>query len=294
MKLAKTRKFSALVGPNMARLLNERFAGKSAPKRLAYEIGAHEDTARSMLAGNVPHGEFLLATMALGGWDYIRDLLKPIVGERPTEAELAEVAVMRRSLDGEVVPLPVLCDAPVALASRPGTASPEQGGLDRDEGGVGQALVVTRRSLAIVAGRKSHLATHLRRWSESLGLAERSSLVTMAMSSPQHRTSLVTQRGEDLIYGHISPAFRLHAPDREKLIGRPTTDTFDRDYAEACAKNTRDVIASGKPAVDDVRARVKVEPGVYLDLTYRRLILPYLEGGVRFAVCASEPLAGVA
>ncbi len=294
MKSPISRKFTAVVGPIMGAALAKRFEGRAGAKRLAYEVGSSEDTARIMLAGQVPHGEYLLATFARFGWTYIRELLEPIAGEMPTQAEIAEVALMRRSLDGEVVPLPVLGTAPVALASRPGPASPEQGGLDRDEGGVGQALVVTRRSLAVVAGRKSHLATHLRRWSESLGLAERSSLVTMAMSSPQHRTSLVTQRGLDLIYGHISPAFRLHAPDREKLIGRPTTDTFDKGYAEACAQNTRDVIASGKPAVDDVRARVKVEPGVYLDLTYRRLVLPYLEGGVRFAICASEPLAGVA
>lgn len=293
MKSPISRKFTAIVGPIMGAALSKRFEGRAGAKRLAYEVGSSEDTARIMLSGQVPHGEYLLASFARFGWTYIRELLEPIAGEMPTQAEIAEVAVMRRSLD-EVVPLPVLGAASVALASRPGSASSEQGGLDRDEGGVGQSLVVTRRSLAVVAGRKSHLATYLRRWSESLGLAERSSLVSMAHATPQHRTSLVTQRGEDLIYGHISPAFRLHAPDREKLIGRPTTDTFDKDYAEACAQNTRAVIASGKPAVDDVRARVKVEPGVYLDLTYRRLILPYLEGGVRFAVCASEPIAGTA
>lgn len=209
------------------------------------------------------------------GKDFVDFVFADVVGERPSAAELAEVEAWRRDDEQAVV---ALAPAPqVALVAQPCPVLPSAGGRDCEEAGVGYS--VTRRSLGDIASRKSHLAAHLRRWSESLGLAERSSLVEMAKATPQHRTSITTQRGEDLIYGYISPAFRLHSNDREKLIGRSTTDTFDKDYAQACATNTRNIIASGKPAVDDVRARVKVEPGVFLDLSYRRLILPTSKAG---------------
>jgi hypothetical protein len=257
-------------------------------KSLQGILGLSYASAERIAGGHTPTTAHLIVLARHFGHSFVDYIFADVV-ERPSAAELAEVEAIGRALNEQAVVAAPTAPA-VAVVAEAGSLRPSPSTEDRRASG----LVVVRRSLAEVAGRKSHLATHLRRWSESLGLAERSSLRAMGEKTPHLRTSITTQRGDDLIYGYISPAFRLHANDREKLIGRSTTDTFDKDYAGACANNTRAVIASGKPAVDDVRARVKVEPGVILDLTYRRLILPYVEGGTRVAVCASEPLAGVA
>lgn len=257
-------------------------------KSLQGILGLSYASAERIAGGQTPTTAHLIVLARHFGHSFVDYIFADVV-ERPSAAELAEVEAIRRALDEQAVVAAAPAPAVAMVASAlPVCAEPSR--LNSPQA----SLRVERRSLAEVASRTSRLSAHLRRWSESLGLAERSSLVSMARKTPEHRTSLVTQRDDDLIYGYISPAFRLHANDREKLIGRATTDAFDKDYAEACAQNTRAVIASGKPAVDDVRARVKVEPGVFLDLTYRRLILPYLEGGTRFAVCASEPIAGTA
>ena len=120
-------------------------------------------------------------------------------------------------------------------------------------------------------------------------------LAASAAERPERRVSIVSDAGPDLVFEHISPAFRLYTDaDRARLIGRPTTEAPDPAYARACDANTRAVIAAGEPKVDDVSAVIRVEAGVSLALDYRRLILPYTDGRRRFTVCASEPLAEAA
>lgn len=258
-------------------------------KTLQGILGLSPDAAEKMAAGRLPTTSHLVLLARHFGRSFVDYVFRDVAGEMPTETEFAEVEAIRRALDEQGM-VAVAPSAAVALVAPVVGLCAEARGEDRREAG----LAVTRRSLDTIAGRKSHLATHLRRWAESSAKAERSSLINMARQTPHLRTSITTQRGDDLFFAHISPAFRLHAVDREKLVGQRITDTFDRDYAEACAANTRAVLASGRPAVDDVDAMIAVEPGVSLHLRYRRLILPYLEGRTPFAVCASEPIAGTA
>jgi len=279
-----------IVGERSRAYLREHLPQNSAVKHLARIIGQSVGSAaRLYTEGAAP----TTAHVAMLARHFGGEFLTYVFGEEaPTAAELAEVEAMRRALDVEVAVPAVHAARAVVSAAGQSPASPVESGSDRAPARLGS--VVVRRSLDVVASKRSHLADHLRRWAESSGKAERSSLVNMARQTPHLRASLVTRRGDDLLFGHISPAFRLHAVDRERLIGKPTTETFDRDYAEGCARNMRDVMDSGRPAVDDVDATVAVEPGVSLHLRYRRLVLPYLEGRTPFAVCASEPIAGTA
>ena len=252
-------------------------------------LGLSPDAAEKMAAGRLPTTSHLVLLARHFGRSFVDYVFRDVAGEMPTATEFAEVEAVRRALNEQEV-VASSPAAAVAVVAPAGAVCDQAGRGNRAEA----SLRVERRSLTDIAGRKSHLATHLRRWSESLGRAERASLIAMAQSTPHMRTSVTTQRGGDLFFAHISPAFRLHANERERLIGQRITDIFDRDYAEACAANTRAALTDGHPAVDDVNAMVVVEPGVSLHLRYRRLVLPYLEGRTPFAVCASEPIAGTA
>jgi len=290
---------NSLVGP-VAETLAREVNGMPA-KEAARLLGTSLPTITRIRRGEMPSAGVLLAAIKFFG---VR-ILEPVVGK-------FDDANLVRRLDAIEGLLKEVRHARVqsAPSSLPGRHLDAHGGDGADAQGLGRpeavpvvaegpaaslALVQVRRSLDGLAGRageeRGHLASHFRRWRDSLGRAERSSIVAAAKQTPHLRTSLVSPSGEDLLFRYISPAFRVHALERERLIGRPTTESFDLDYARACAANTQAVMAAKEPALDEVRATVKIEPGVSLAIHYRRLVLPYMDGNQPFAVCASEALA---
>lgn len=271
-------------------------------KAVQHLLNVSKPSAQNARFGEIPRTENFVALLAKLGPQGARAVLAPVIGEMPEAEEFETLREIRRSLArieqarvrrGNATTLDQMGVVPMAAVAAEGGLCGDEGGSDRQA----ERLAVERQPVALLDDRgageegSGHLVHHLHRWRDSIGRAERSSLIGAARQTPHLRTSIVTPRGADLIYDEITPAFRLHGAERDRLIGKPTTDTFDKDYAEACAANTRSVIALGEPALDEVGARIRVEPGVWLDINYRRLVLPYSDGRMKFAVCASEALA---
>lgn len=252
----------SLVGP-VAETLAREVNGMPA-KEAARLLGTSLPTITRIRRGEMPSAGVLLAAIKFFG---VR-ILEPVIGKfddaslvrrlDAIEGLLKEVrharsqpAASASSADRDMGAAGRACDGDRRLHL--GSVRPDGAGVLQESPPASLALVQVRRPLDIIDGgrageERGHLASHLRRWRDSLGRADRVSLVQVARETPHLRTSLVTPHGDDLLYRHISPAFRLHALDRERLIGRPTTESFDQDYARACAANTHAVIAAGEPA----------------------------------------------
>jgi hypothetical protein len=297
------------IGQLLANELRVRYGDRSSPvKRLARDLGVSEPTARGMFGGKLPATGTLLLAAKLMGSSAARRLFAPFIGDMPEQHEFEEMREIRSRLDRLLnarteratheglaghVSL-ATAEGPGQRADDGGRGGVPLGGRDREAARVAPVdgrYAATRRSLEVVARGQGeagrHLTASLARWAECSGKADRSSLIEFANRTPDLRTSVVTEEGDGFVFNEITRAFRLHGSEREKRIGKPTTAAYDRDYAEVCDRNIRQVMAEGCPAVDDVDATVKAEPGVSLHLSYRRLILPYREGARRFAVCAS-------
>ena len=258
-------------------------------KSLQHILGLSFDAAEKLAAGRVPTTNHLLLLARHFGREFVDQVFAEVV-ERHSLASAIDLDAVRRSLNAQA-----LESSLPALRAATSQDSNHLSGASRDrclDPRPGPNVAFRRLSLANIERANSHLAFHFRRWSESLKLSDRQSLIAVARAMPEVRTSVQTLQNEDLVYDYVSPAFRLYGRSHESMVGRSTVEAaFDRSYSEACGVETRRAIALGEAVAEEVHATANVEPGVFMQLSYRRLILPYVEAQTRFAVVTSEIIA---